>query len=178
MKTKLITKTVAIVLASSIFFQSCLGSWALTNKLVEWNKSVTGNKFINNLIFWILSSWIGGITLFIDTCILNLIEFWTGSNPLAYNSQEITTENGVFLVETTPAGHKITHQETGEVVSFLFNETENSWSLETTNGIQPLFAYVSDTHVKMFDGNVVRLSEAGLHAFKTTTENAKNLAAR
>jgi hypothetical protein len=97
---------------------------------------------------------------------------------MAYNTQEITTENGVFLVETTPAGHKITHQETGEVVSFLFNETEKSWSIETKDGIQPMFICIDDTHVKMNDGNVVRLSETGLYAFQTAMENKQNLAVR
>jgi hypothetical protein len=178
MKTKLITKTIAIVLASSVLFQSCMGSWALTNKLITWNKSVTDNKFVNNLIFWILGWWISVPVLFIDTCILNLIEFWTDSNPLAYNTQEVTNENGTFLVKTTPAGHKITHQETGEVVSFLFNETEKSWSVETKNGIEKMFICINDTHVQMFDGSVVRLSEAGLYAFQTAMENKQNLAVK
>ena len=138
MKTKLITKTIAIVLASSILFQSCIGSFSLTKKYWEWNNSATDNKFLNAIIFWIIGHVVTSATLFIDVVILNTIEFWTDSNPLAYNSQEITTENGVFLVETTPAGHKITHQETGEVLSFLFNETDKSWSMETKEGVHPL----------------------------------------
>jgi len=178
MKTKLITKTIAIVLASSILFQSCIGSFKLSSTVLEWNKSL-GNKFVNQLVFWVFNIVpVYSIAMFIDVVVLNLIEFWTDSNPMAYNTQEIETENGIFLVETTPAGHKITHQETGEVVSFLFNETENSWSLETQNGVQPLFVCINDTHVQMFDGSLVRLSEAGLYAFKTTTENKMNLATR
>jgi hypothetical protein len=153
-----------------------MGSWSLTKKFIEWNQSVTGNKFINNLIFWILGSWIGGAVLFIDTVILNTIEFWTGSNPLAYNTQEITTENGTFLVETTPAGHTITNMATNEVVKFNFNETDKSWSLETKDGVQPLFVCIDDMHVKLNNGSVVTLSEAGLFALKNVTENQRNLA--
>jgi len=176
MKQKFITKTIAIVLASSILFQSCLGSFALTNKMIEWNKTVTDDKFINNLIFWILGSWIGACVLFIDTCILNLIEFWTDTNPIAYNSKEITTENGVFLVETTPTGHKITNKETNEVVSFLFNDTDKSWSVETKNGVELLFSCIDNTHVRMNNGHVVALTEAGVFAFRNVMENQRNLA--
>jgi hypothetical protein len=175
MKTKFITKTIAIALTCSILFQSCIGSFKLTHKVLEWNNSL-GNKFLNQIVFWVLSWNVYGIVVFLDLWIFNLIEFWTDSNPLAYNTQEITTENGVFLVETTPAGHKITHQETGEVVSFLFNETEKSWSVATKDGVQKMFVCINDTHVQMFDGSVVRLSEAGLYAFQTTMENKRNLA--
>jgi hypothetical protein len=66
----------------------------------------------------------------------------------------VTNENGErLLVETTPVGHKITNLETNEVVSFLFNETEKSWLLETKDGIQPMFVCINDTHVQMFDGS-------------------------
>ncbi len=176
MKIKHITKIVAIALASSILFQSCMGSWSLTKKFLEWNKSVTGNKFINNLIFWVLGSWIGGIVLFVDTVVLNTIEFWTGSNPLAYNTQEVSTENGDFLIETTPAGHKITNLTTNEIVKFNFNETDRSWSIETKDGVQQLFVCIDDTHVKMNNGAVVTLSEAGLFAFQNAMETQRNLA--
>jgi hypothetical protein len=177
MKTKLITKTIAIVLASSILFQSCIGSFKLSSTVLEWNKSL-GNKFVNQLVFWVFNIVpVYSIAMFIDVVVLNLIEFWTGSNPMAYNTQEITTENGRFLVETTPQGHKITNMETNEVVSFLFNEAENSWALETQNGVQPLFTYVDAENVRMYNGSVVQLSEAGLYAFKAaTTENQRNLA--
>ncbi|MDR0437946.1 MAG: DUF3332 domain-containing protein [Bacteroidales bacterium] len=179
MKTKAITKLVAIALASSILFQSCLGSFKLFNKVIEWNQNLTVNKFINNLVYWVLNIVpVYGVVMFIDAIILNTIEFWTDSNPIAYNSQEIETENGVFLVETTPAGHKITNKETNEVVSFLFNETEKSWSVETKDGVQPLFVCVNNTHVQMPNGSVVALTEAGLYAFKNVIENQRNLAVK
>jgi len=180
MKAKTITKIVAIALASSIMFKSCIGSFRLTNTYWEWNRNLTDNKFVNAVVYWIIGSWVQGITLFIDAVILNTIEFWTGSNPMAYNTQEITNEKGErLLVVTTPQGHKITNLETNEVISFLFNEAENSWSMETVNGVQPLFTYVDAENVQMHNGAIVNLSEAGLYAFKTaTTENQRNLALR
>lgn len=178
MKAKTLTKIVAIALMSSIMFKSCIGSFRLTNTYWEWQNNATGNKFVNAIIFWVIGHAVTGVTLFVDVIILNTIEFWTGSNPMAYNTQEITTENGRFLVVTTPQGHKITNMETNEVVSFLFNEAENSWALETQHGVQSLFTYVDAENVKMYNGVVVNLTEAGLQAFKSVTENQRNLAVR
>ena len=63
---------------------ACMGSFVLTRKLYAWNETVTGSKVVNNVIFWALnivpiySFAVGG-----DAFILNLIEFWTGTNLLA-----------------------------------------------------------------------------------------------
>ena len=35
----------------------CMGSFALTKMVYGWNESVTGNKIINNVIFWGPLSW-------------------------------------------------------------------------------------------------------------------------
>ncbi len=37
-------------------FSSCIGSFSLTNNVLNWNKSATDNKFINELIFIVISS--------------------------------------------------------------------------------------------------------------------------
>ncbi|MCL2414544.1 MAG: DUF3332 domain-containing protein [Bacteroidales bacterium] len=180
MKAKTITKIVAIALAGSIFFQSCIGSFRLTNTYWEWNNRATDIPILNAVIFFVIGGPVTGITLFVDAVILNTIEFWTGSNPMAYNTKEVINENGErLLVETTPRGHKITNLETNEVVSFLFNADENSWALETEDGVQPLFTHIDAENVKMYNGVEVQLSEAGLQAFKAvTSENQRNLAVK
>ena len=48
-KTKL-TLAIAITLACSMTFSSCIGSFALTNKVLSWNKQI-GSKFVNELVF-------------------------------------------------------------------------------------------------------------------------------
>ena len=47
---------VSAVLASSVMFSSCIGSYALFNKVLEWNGGIS-NKWVNELVyicFWIL----------------------------------------------------------------------------------------------------------------------------
>jgi len=56
-----------------------MGSFGLTKAVYTWNDSVTGNKIVNNIIFWGLAIIpVYEITLTIDVVILNTIEFWTG----------------------------------------------------------------------------------------------------
>ena len=82
------------VLAGLISFgtSACMGSFALTKMLYNFNNTITGNKIVNNLIFWVLI-WVPvyGGAMFIDGAILNLIEFWTGDNPLAVQLPESDT---------------------------------------------------------------------------------------
>ena len=73
---------VAVALAASLLFSSCLGSFQAFNNLKEWNQGVSDSKWVNNLIFWGLNI-IPVYALFFvgDTIIFNVIEFWSGSNP-------------------------------------------------------------------------------------------------
>ena len=45
----------ALILATSFFASSCVGSFGLFNKLAQWNKSATSSKFLNEIIFIIIS---------------------------------------------------------------------------------------------------------------------------
>lgn len=61
---------------------SCYGQFALTKKLHGWNGSL-GNKFLVWLVFLLFFIVpVYGVATFVDAIILNLIEFWTGSNPM------------------------------------------------------------------------------------------------
>lgn len=82
---KKLMKPTLVLLTASFLFTSCMGSFALSKKLYDWNDNVTSNKFVNNLVFWLLAGIGGyGVTMFIDYAILNLIEFWSGNNPIAF----------------------------------------------------------------------------------------------
>ncbi len=82
MKKKYLTLAVATLLAGSML-TSCIGSFSLTNKLLSWNHQVS-NKFVNELVFfafWIIPVY--EVTALADVLVLNSIEFWSGSNPIA-----------------------------------------------------------------------------------------------
>jgi hypothetical protein len=62
----------------------CYGKFAAFNALREWNGKFTSNKFINWLVFLVLCA-IPVYEIFIigDVLVINSVEFWTGSNPVA-----------------------------------------------------------------------------------------------
>ena len=56
MKKVYITAAMAALLLGSSTLTSCIGSFALTNRVLSWNKQV-GSKFVNELVFfafWVL----------------------------------------------------------------------------------------------------------------------------
>ena len=80
---KIQLRVIVALLVGSCLFSSCIGSFSLFNKYAEWQREMTSNKYINAIVGFFLMPIVGSITLTIDSLVLNTIEFWTGSNPLA-----------------------------------------------------------------------------------------------
>ena len=112
MKKRLIP--VALVAAISIpVFTSCIGSFALTNKLLSWNRSI-GSKIVNELVFigfWILPVY--EVSALADVLVINSIEFWSGSNPMASGKKVIDGQDGRYIVECDGKGYTITSENDG-----------------------------------------------------------------
>ncbi|MCU0441047.1 MAG: DUF3332 domain-containing protein [Bacteroidia bacterium] len=131
---------VALTLGVSTLSTGCMGSWGLSKKLYNWNESVTGNKYLNNLIFW-------GLCIipvypicfgFIDYVILNTIEFWTGSNPMAMGpnekeSQVVMGKDGNMYQITATQNRfdvvQLTGTEKGTKQALVFNPTTQTCSM-------------------------------------------------
>lgn len=73
-----------LLAAGMIVLSGCYGSNACFNKLHKWNGTL-GNKWLNSIVHFGLSIFgIYGLCLgLVDYLVLNTVEFWTGSNPLA-----------------------------------------------------------------------------------------------
>ena len=129
---------VNLLCAGMIVLSGCYGKNACFNKLHDWNGTL-GDKWINSIVHFILF-WLPvyGICLFlVDGLVLNTIEFWTGSNPLASGDSyfekdaqgntiaAVKNEDGSMSVElTTAKGEKanLTLQRDENVVRALDNE--------------------------------------------------------
>ena len=67
----------------------CFGSFSLTRKVWEFNKEV-GDKIVQEAVFLVMVIIpVYEVCSFVDAVILNLVEFWTGSNPLAMKPGEV-----------------------------------------------------------------------------------------
>lgn len=165
MKKKLVL-AVSVLLSGSLMFSSCIGSFGLTNKIFEWNNEV-GGKWVNEVVFFaFLILPVYEISLIADGLVINSIEFWSGSNPLADNVQHIKGENGNYTVASNENGYVITDEATQEKVELVYNSEEDSWSVD---GITFL-TFVDDEHVSVYAGEgqmvTIEKSEAGLMAYK------------
>lgn len=180
MKKKVLSVGLILALASSMMFTSCIGSFALTNKVLSWNKQV-GNKFVNTLIFaafWPIPVY--PLTMFADVIVINSIEFWSGSNPVADNKTMIIDgKDAKYQIEQTQYGYLITNLAENTTAKFLFDAGENSWSFEYDGQAYQLLQFVDDTHVKMATPNdsysIVELSNDGVLAYQEMI-NLNNLA--
>ena len=177
MKKRILRTTLAVMLGSCVLFSSCIGSFGLSNKVLSWNKSV-GSKFVNELVFFAFCVLpVYEISMLADAVVLNSIEFWTGSNPVAdASSKKVQGANGEYTVQRTGNGYHIEKEGEAVATDLIFNEQEQSWNVLTSEGeIIPLFKYNSENEVVMYmpNGNEVpvNLSKDGVMAFKSTALN-------
>ncbi len=153
---------VALSLATTLFLSSCIGSFGLTNRVLDWNKGL-GNQFVNEVVFIAFHIVpVYGITCLADVIVINSIEFWTGSNPIADNSQVINTENGQVVIEQNANGYTITNN--GQVVNFV--KDGDSWYVNENGQSTKMFDFVDETHVQLLNGQVVELSQLGVDNLK------------
>ena len=130
MKTKTL-KSLTLLMAGTMAVSSCIGSFGLFNKVLDWNKQATGNKFLNWLIFIVISPAyvLCGVA---DMIVINSIEFWSGTNPLAENigkTENIMGSDGkLYAVTTLEDGYEVKAPD-GKIVNFKHNAEDDSWSM-------------------------------------------------
>lgn len=170
MKKKYVSVALAITISLSLVSTSCIGSFSLTNKLLSWNQQV-GNKFVNELVFfafWIIPVY--EISALADVLVLNSIEFWSGSNPVAKGRSVIDGHDGRYLVDCDGKGYTIKSENDGSVVRLDFDESQKAWSVTADGNTYPLMTFVDDTHVALpaigGGSTVVELSQAGVMAYR------------
>lgn len=151
MKTRTL-KVATLLLAASLTMTSCIGSFNLFNGLASWNKDATGNKFLNEIIFLVISP-AYAICLFADSVVLNTVEFWTGSNPLASNigkTKMVEGEDGLmYAVKTLKNGYEIT-KPNGDVVYLNYDKKTKTWS-QSADGIEvKLFSFNDNGTIKAY----------------------------
>ena len=101
-KTKL--TVLCAIMSGSLLFSSCIGSFGLWSKLKDWNQGL-GNKFVNEIVFLAFHIVpVYEVAILSDVLVLNSIEFWSGSNPIAQVGTEKTVqgENGEYLYVQMP----------------------------------------------------------------------------
>lgn len=171
MLRKKIIVPVAIALICAFSFQSCIGSFSLTNKVLTWNRNVS-NKFVNELVFfvfWVLPVY--EVTAAADLLVINSIEFWSGNKPLEAHNQKIKTENGEYEIKVDENGYAIISPD-GNILHFIFDAESNMWSFAVNDNDQTHFLkFTHENHAQVIDFNGefvdVELTRDGVENFKS-----------
>lgn len=136
----------------------CIGAFQLTRKVYSWNKSVSSDKFVQELVFLGLNIVpVYGIATFADAVFANSVEFWTGTNPVA--SARTIRPDGTTLIqhaETTADGKTLTIEEVkaGETLSTTTVSVPNSQETVTVTTTYKDGRVFSKTLARGADGAV------------------------
>ena len=140
-------KVAVLLLSGCLVFSSCIGSFSLFNSYAKWQRTMTDNKFVNAIVGFVLMPICGSVSLLVDSLVLNTIEFWTGDNPVAENigkTQNVMGSDGVlYAVKTLRNGYEI-KSPTGEVVYFLYDKKNDSWSVSQNGVTKEIFRFNED----------------------------------
>ena len=119
-------KLTAMLLAATMMFSSCIGSFRLTNKVKAWNEKF-GDKWANELLFVAMNIVpVYSCAMFVDAVVLNSIEFWTGKKA-SLKVQVVKNSQGQDVeVTAMENGYKFTSN--GESMNLVFNEETQSWN--------------------------------------------------
>ena len=120
-----------VMVCGAFLFSSCIGSFGLHSKLLSWNESI-GNKFVNELVYLAFNIIpVYGICYLADALVINSIEFWSGSNPMASIGEvkKVKGENGNYLVETLENGYSITKEGETASMELIYDKDLNTWNV-------------------------------------------------
>jgi len=168
MKKRFMIMATATVLGGSVLFSSCIGSFALSNKFLAWNKTID-SKFVNEILFVIFTP-AYAITMVADVLVLNSIEFWSGNNPVEAGIIKTEKgENGTYTVETLENGYNIKNEK-GEEMELIYNKEDNSWSMVQNEESTKLMKFTDNNQAIVYlpygGEQKVELSSNGVLALK------------
>ena len=163
---KLNVKLVAVALAcASFMFSSCIGSFALHNRLASWNQTI-GDMWVNELVYLACNIIpVYGVCYLADMLVINSIEFWSGSNPLADNIGTVKTikgENGTYAVTTLENGYTITKEGEDASMELIYDKNTNTWSAVADG--------VSTEILKFNEDGTVTMTAQGKQAMTVTPD--------
>lgn len=150
----------AVVLCSCLLFSSCVGSFGLFNRLNSWNNSI-GSKFVNELVFLAFNIVpVYGVAYLADALVINSIEFWSGSNPMANvgDVKKVKGENGNYLVTTLENGYSIAKEGETASMDLIYNKEANTWNVVANGESAELVKMNNDGTADLFLPNGERMN--------------------
>ncbi|MCB1307311.1 MAG: DUF3332 family protein [Leptospiraceae bacterium] len=149
-----------IFMTAAVSLPKCYGGFALTRKVHNFIGTLSGNKWINWIVFFVCAvfpfPFVYGIIILVDALILNSIEFWSGSNPMAMSDFD---ENGELVKRTSEKDYEavftykhfgmelnVAFYRDGELIRSLtmFKDQPGQFYTEQDGKLQPIDVAVMD----------------------------------
>jgi hypothetical protein len=140
-----------LLLGVGLVQTGCFGEFALVRKVYKWNQSIgsddIGGRFVRTLVYYVFSIIpVYGVAAFVDVVVLNLIEFWTGSNPLALNEGDMEKQMVNYMgnkYEITATKNQfeivqLTGTDKGKTTQLIFDAGTSTWTMNNDKGSQKL----------------------------------------
>ena len=173
-----------VMICGSFLFSSCIGSFGLHSKLVSWNQGI-GTKFVNELVYLAFNIIpVYGVCYLADALVINSIEFWSGSNPMANvgDVKKVKGENGNYMVKTLENGYSITKEGETASMDLIYNKEANTWNVVANGESAELVKMNNDGTADLFLPNGekmnVTLDAQGMLAARQATMSNFMFAAR
>lgn len=166
---KKIAKLSVMMVAFSIMFSSCIGSFQLTSKLKNFNDGI-GSKWVNELVFVAFCIVpVYELSALADVLVLNSIEFWSGKKALADAGETKIIKNSKgqdIEVKTLENGYAL--NDGTNTMNLVFDEKEQIWSAEYEDQVMNLIRLVDENNAQLFlkNGEVmdITLNADGIEA--------------
>jgi Domain of unknown function (DUF3332). len=173
-----------IVICAGFLFTSCVGSFSLHSRLSSWNQTI-GTKFVNEVVYLACNIVpVYGVCYLADALVLNSIEFWTGSNPMANvgDVKKVKGENGNYLVKTLENGYSITKEGETASMELIYDKEANTWNV-VSNGVSAELLEMNNNgtatmHLPNGQAMNVTLDRQGVNAARQATMINSYFAAR
>ena len=157
------------MVAFSIMFSSCIGSFQLTSKLKNFNDGI-GSKWVNELVFVAFCIVpVYELSALADVQVLNSIEFWSGKKALADAGETKIIKNSKgqdIEVKTLENGYAL--NDGTNTINLVFDEKEQIWSAEYEDQVMNLIRLVDENNAQLFlkNGEVmdITLNADGIEA--------------
>lgn len=148
---KKFAKLSVMMVAFSIMFSSCIGSFQLTSKLKNFNDGI-GSKWVNELVFVAFCIVpVYELSALADVLVLNSIEFWSGKKALADAGETKIIKNSKgqdIEVKTLENGYAL--NDGTNTMNLVFDEKEQIWSAEYEDQVMNLIRLVDENNAQLF----------------------------
>ncbi|MDO4162865.1 MAG: DUF3332 domain-containing protein [Bacteroides sp.] len=142
----------SVMICGAFLFSSCVGSFGLHNRLATWNQGIS-SKFVNELVYLACNIIpVYPVCYLADALVINSIEFWSGSNPMASigDVKKVKGENGNYLVETLENGYSITKEGEDMSMELIYNKDLNTWNIVADGVSTELLQMNNDGTAQMY----------------------------